>query len=169
MPLVTKAKQGDDEAFYQLVSAQRDKLYRIAYAHLRNEQDALDAIQETICRAYAKLHKLREPQYFNTWLVRIAMNYCRDELKHREKLQYGEPPEQRSEEHGFNPTQFSIDMALQELEPQHRQVILLKFFKDMTIPEIAASLDRPDGTIKSWLYRSLRSLRKKLSPRREDL
>jgi RNA polymerase sigma-70 factor (ECF subfamily) len=61
--LVRVAKQGDDEAFFQLVSCHKEKLYRIALGYLKNEEDALEAVHEATCRAYTKLHKLRKPQF----------------------------------------------------------------------------------------------------------
>jgi RNA polymerase sigma-70 factor (ECF subfamily) len=60
-------------------------MYKIAYSYFGNEQDALEAIQETTCRAYNNFHKLKQPQYFKTWLIRILINYCIDEKKRMKK------------------------------------------------------------------------------------
>lgn len=81
--LVLAAKCGDDEAFYALIILHKDKMYRIAYTYMKNETEALEAVQEATCRAYVQLRKLREPSYFGSWLIRILMNYCVDELKRR--------------------------------------------------------------------------------------
>ena len=65
----------------------RSKRYRTALAYLKNEGDALEAVQEVTFRAYEKIHSLKKPEYAKTWLVRIMMNYCRDVL-HKQKSSY---------------------------------------------------------------------------------
>ncbi|UUZ92843.1 hypothetical protein LJK87_47525 [Paenibacillus sp. P25] len=82
---VRAAQRGDDEAFYALVSEDKERLYRIGYAYLKNETEVLEAIQEVTCRAYMKVRKLKEPKYFHTWLIRILIHYCIDEQKRKRK------------------------------------------------------------------------------------
>lgn len=82
---VLAARKGDDRAFLELIERHKTRLYKMAYVHLENEPDALEAVQETTCRAYIHLKKLKEPQYFGSWLMRILINYCLDELKRRQK------------------------------------------------------------------------------------
>ncbi|WP_275887781.1 sigma-70 family RNA polymerase sigma factor [Bacillus sp. P14.5] len=84
--LVKKASKGDGEAFYQLMKIYKMQLYRIALSYFRNDQDALEAIQETTFRAYKGIGKLKKPSYFSTWLVRILLNYCNDELRKKKEL-----------------------------------------------------------------------------------
>ncbi|TGV09961.1 RNA polymerase subunit sigma-70, partial [Mesorhizobium sp. M00.F.Ca.ET.186.01.1.1] len=79
--LVGQARQGDDEAFYQLICQQQKQLYSVAYAFLRNEADTLEAIQEATCRSYLRLSRLKEPAHFRTWLTRILIHVCLDEKK----------------------------------------------------------------------------------------
>ncbi|WP_421384428.1 sigma-70 family RNA polymerase sigma factor [Bacillus salacetis] len=160
--LVKKAKKGDDEAFYQLITVHKMQLYRIALSYLRNEHDALEAIQETTFRAYKGLKRLREPQYFSTWLTRILMNYCRDQLKKNKRmilddsfLQEAEGPEEVSS--------LEIEEAILQIEEKYRRVIILKYLEDMKIEEIAATLKHPQGTIKTWLHKGLLALRKQFT------
>ncbi|MEX2104755.1 MAG: sigma-70 family RNA polymerase sigma factor, partial [Bacilli bacterium] len=88
--MVHAAKNGDDDAFYRLILDNKEKMYRIAYSYFKNETDALEAIQEVTYRAYVRIKKLREPQYFNTWLIRIMINYCLDEMKKGNRFVQGE-------------------------------------------------------------------------------
>lgn len=83
--LVNKAQHGDDQAFYALISQNRNKLYGTAMQYLRNESQALEAVQEVTCRVYLKLNTLKNSEYFSTWLIRVMINYCLDELRRQKR------------------------------------------------------------------------------------
>lgn len=72
--LVTAAKNGDKEAFVQLIRINKQSMYKAAWVYLRNEQDIADALQNTILSCYEKIQGLREVKYFKTWLMRILIN-----------------------------------------------------------------------------------------------
>ena len=112
--LVKAAQNGDDNAFYGLISAYKDNLYNVAYCYLKNQQDTLEAIQEVTYRAYLKINKLKEPKYFNTWLTRILINYCIDEQKRKQKIvSLEEEPSNYNDNHIDNLT---IEDAIEKLE-----------------------------------------------------
>lgn len=163
--VVEAAKNGDEHAFYQLVASEKKKLYGIAYSYLKNEHDALEAIQEMTCRAYLKINNLKNPAYFQTWLIRILINYCIDEQKRKKKVLFLEK-DQEDEQAGTHFTGITMEDAVDALEKPYKQVIILKYFHDMTNVKIAETLDRPEGTIKTWVNRALKQLRKSLG--RED-
>ena len=156
--LVRSAQKGDDEAFFRLISSNKDKLYNIAYCYLRDEQDALEAIQEVTCRAYVKLKKLKEPRYFNTWLTKIIINYCIDEQKRKKKVVFIEE-EKATYDTKNDLDNLMLEAAIEKLKPNYKQVIVLKYFQDMTISSIAEVMECPEGTIKTWLSRALIQLR----------
>lgn len=160
--LAARAKQGDDEAFYALLQEHKEPLYKTAYAYLKNQQDALEAIQEVTFRAYKSIRKLKEPRYAKTWLTRIMINYCVDECKHRKRA----VPEQ-IEKIGTVEKDESARIVIEEivstLDEKLQTVIILKYFQDFTLTEIAAILDRPEGTVKTWLHKGLAQLRKQLT------
>ena len=81
--LVTAAKNGDKEAFVQLIRINKQSMYKAAWVYLRNEQDIADALQNTILSCYEKIQGLREVKYFKTWLMRILINECKDILRQR--------------------------------------------------------------------------------------
>ncbi|UJF34194.1 sigma-70 family RNA polymerase sigma factor [Paenibacillus hexagrammi] len=156
---VRAAQIGDTEAFQQLVSADKQRLYSIAYAYLKNEIDALEAIQETTCRAYLKLSKLKEPRYFHTWFIRILINYCIDEQKRkRNMLPLFHLPEPLAADLALD-DKLSLQMAIDRLAPKLRHIIILKYYEDLTLTEIASLLEKPEGTVKTWLNKALQQLR----------
>ncbi len=157
--LVMAAQRGDHEAFHQLVSTNKKKLYSIAVAYLKDENDALEAIQETTCRAYTKLAKLKEPRYFQTWMIRILIRCCIDEQKRKRKMM---PLFQVTEPLAMDlelDFKMSMEMAINLLAPKLRHIIILKYYEDMTLSEIANLLEKPEGTVKTWLNKALKELR----------
>jgi len=159
--IAKKAIKGDDQAFIQVMQLYKDTLYRTAFAFLKNEHDALEAMQEVTFRAYQKIHTVKEPSYMKTWLVRIMMNYCQDQLKKRKRYSSSEI----LQEIGFNEdtTQLEINEAIASLSIVEQQLIFLKYFQNTKIKEIAELEKIPEGTVKSRLHKALKSLKDFLS------
>ncbi|WP_369809926.1 sigma-70 family RNA polymerase sigma factor [Gracilibacillus caseinilyticus] len=84
--MIKKAKRGNDKAFQELIQKEKNKLYRMAYMYVKNENDALDIVQETIYKAYISMKKLKENQYFSTWLTRILINNALDFIKKNKRV-----------------------------------------------------------------------------------
>ncbi|MDM5248832.1 sigma factor [Lysinibacillus sp. G4S2] len=76
--LIRRAMAGDERAFLQLLSQYEETMYRMAFAYLKNEHDAVEAVQEATYRSLKKIHTVKESAYFGTWLVRILLNICHD-------------------------------------------------------------------------------------------
>lgn len=161
--MLKAAKKGNSEAFVQLFSTEKEQIYRIAFAYLKNEQDSLEAIQEVTFRAYKNIKKLKEPKYFSTWLTRIMINYCNDELKRRKRFLVNDSKAQTGSIMEEKDKLIGIENALKILDPKLQDVIVLKYFQDMTIEQIADHLRRPSGTIKTWLSKALKELRKQIT------
>lgn len=161
--LVRKAQKGDDEAFYTIISGVKDRLYKTAFYYLRNEASALEAISEATCRAYISIGKLKDCRYFATWITRILINYCMDELKYMSK---NNPMEQvdlspvfiKDEEAGID-MKLDLMASLRLLKPKYRDVIVMRYLEDISVKEIAQSLSKPENTIKTLINRGLRQLR----------
>ena len=109
--LVKRAMRGNPKAFGTLVEREQEYLYRMAFLYVRQEQDALDVVQESILKAYKSLKTLREPEYFRTWLTKIVINTAQDTLRARQRTApleeeldlpapEGLPPEERMDLHG---------------------------------------------------------------------
>ncbi|WP_375102683.1 sigma-70 family RNA polymerase sigma factor [Paenibacillus sp. RS8] len=159
----------DEDIFYELVAEQKRKLYSIAYSYLRNEADSLEVLQEATCRAWIKRKSLKDSERFAPWLTRILINCCNDELKRRKRNTVTEVDrsdigimEMKSDR------RLDMEHALERVKPKYRQVLVLKYYKDMTLAEIAEVLDKPEGTVKTWLSKGLKQLRDRMK-RKGDL
>jgi RNA polymerase sigma-70 factor (TIGR02954 family) len=150
----------NEEALYQRMEEEKGKMYGIAYAYLRNETDALEAIQETVCRVWIKRRTLREERFFSTWMIRILIHVCIDERK-KKKREKTTAHEQLDRAAVSTDSVEKIDMAahIAKLPPKYRMVIVLKYYRDLTIKEIAELLEKPDGTIRTWLHKALKMMR----------
>lgn len=143
----------DEQAFTQRVTRSRDKLFRIAYAILHNEQDCADALQEALLRAWANVGKLREERYFDTWLVRILINECKRLCAARRRhpvapADAGPPPEDPE-----------LGDALKALDEKYRLPIVLHYLEGYSLEEIAWLLRIPAGTVKSRMHAGRRALK----------
>jgi RNA polymerase sigma-70 factor, ECF subfamily len=84
--LISKAKKGDVNSFQALIHIEKEKLYKMAYVYMRNEDDALEVFQEMIYKAFASLSKLKNDQYFSTWMTRILINSAIDLLRKKKRV-----------------------------------------------------------------------------------
>ncbi|CAM3510117.1 sigma-70 family RNA polymerase sigma factor [Paenibacillus lupini] len=166
------AIKGDDEALIARIQMDQSRLYGIAYSYMRNEADALEAIQETTFRVWNKRRTLRDPKVFTTWMTRILIRVCLDEQKKRRREQplnneLIERDTLAATENGVD--RMDLAVQLQKLTAKYRMVIVLKYYRDMTITEIAELLEKPDGTIKTWLHQALKQLRSNESYGKEGM
>ncbi|MCP1307367.1 sigma-70 family RNA polymerase sigma factor [Paenibacillus tyrfis] len=160
---VREAQSGNHAAFLALIEEQQDRLRRIAYYYVRQDMDAEDVVHEAIYKALVGLPKLKQPQFFATWLTRIVINCALTALDKRQRLV---PDDSRAAERqpALVPDpddRLDLRSAVRQLEPKQRQVITFKYWHDMTIEEIAVLLRKPIGTVKTILHRGLKELRKR--------
>lgn len=155
--IVEQAIAGDDDAFLLVMHIYKETLYRTALAFLKNEHDALEAMQEVTYRAYKKIHTIKEPSYIKTWLTRIMMNYCQDQLRKNKRFASDEKINQHVATTNF--THIELQEALESLSSKDQQLIYLKYFQDVKIKDIAVIEKVPEGTIKSRLHKIMRTLR----------
>ena len=159
MDEITLAKQaikGDEAAQTLLLSIYKDAMYRVAYSYMRNEHDANDALSEMSYLALKNMHKVKSPQHFKTWLVRIVINTCLQMKRKQRKMVITEVlPEQTETMKQL----FDINDAISQLSIEQQQLIHLKYFRDLKNSEIATIQAIPEGTVKSRLHATLRKLR----------
>jgi RNA polymerase sigma-70 factor (ECF subfamily) len=163
--LVKKAQKGNDKAFSRLFLTYEQDIYRTAFIYMKNQSDALDVVQETAYRSFKSIKNLKDPIYFKTWLMRIAINCSLDLLRKQKNLVQLKPNFDEfisgdvNEDIALEMTVHDIIERLKEFE---KSVIILRFYEDLTIKEVAETLDIPLGTAKTILYRALNKLRKDL-------
>ncbi|SFI86176.1 RNA polymerase sigma factor [Thermoflavimicrobium dichotomicum] len=163
---VKRAQKGEKQSFAKLIRHYQVHLYRIAYAILKNDSDCADAIQETILNAYQSIHQLKQPNYFKTWLIRILINQCNKMLHQNKKM----IPFEKLQEPSYAPKEYKeveLKELVNHLDPNHRLVITLYYFEDLSLEQIANLLNLPEGTIKSRLYKARSILSEWLSVSKE--
>ena len=139
----------------------KERHYRLAYSYVKNADDALEVVQESIYKAISTMDSLKTPDYLNTWFYRIIVNTAIDLLRKRKKVVVMDDETLSNYDLSTVDRYADIDLhkALEDLPIQYRSIIVLRFFEDLKIEEIAAVLDENVNTIKTRLYKALRMLR----------
>ncbi len=155
--------QDAKEILIDFVKNNQEKLYRVAFSYSRNEEEALDLIQEAITKALKNIDKLKEKEYIKTWFYRILINECLQYIKKNKRIITCELQEIESKvEWNDNISVEGIDVykCVQSLNEKLKTVIILRFFEDMKIDEIAKITKTNENTVKSRLYKGLEELKK---------
>jgi RNA polymerase sigma-70 factor (ECF subfamily) len=162
--LVERARDGDNDAFSQLVDLDGDLSFAIAYRILRDVERAQDAVQQAFLHAWRELPRLRDPDRFSPWLYRLVVNACYEEFRRHRRwtsLVSVLPLEGPS---SSDPTltvddRDTLDRAYDRLTPEHRAVFVLHHHIGLPLADIADIVGVPVGTVKSRLHHATRSLR----------
>lgn len=150
----------NDNEYAAQVQRLKGGLYRTAYIYLGSEAAALDAVDEAVYKGLLSFNKLREPQYFGTWMMRILINECKTELRRRKRtLAMPELPETAVEEFDVLP----IKDAVLRLPRDLKETVILRYFSGLTTAETASALEIPQGTAATRLRRALKLLKLELS------
>ena len=186
--LVRRAQRGDMVAFEELVARHRDKIYARAFSMMRNEDEAIDLSQEAWVKGWQRLKQFQGESSFVTWMTRIVINLCLDQLR-KQKRHRAESIELLEEESGgverqmlpvvaANPTErleraelrARIDRALGQLSYEHRTVLILHEFEELEYKEIAKKMQCSIGTVMSRLFYARRKMANLLAGfKREEL
>ena len=178
--LIARASGGDPAAFNQLMAMHEKRMYAVALRMFANREDAQDCLQEAMLRVYRAIGSFKGQSSFSTWVYRITMNTCLDELRRKKNrpntsldnlLDQGWSPS----DGGNAPERSAIQTetrqmlagAIRELPEDMRSAIVLRDVQGYSYDEIAQMLDVNVGTIKSRISRGREKLREKLSKRTE--
>ncbi|MCA1065686.1 sigma-70 family RNA polymerase sigma factor [Rossellomorea sp. AcN35-11] len=160
--LVKKAQKGDNKAFLKLFQHYEEDLYRMAYIYVKNENDALDVVQEVAYRAFKNIETLKEPAYFKTWITKIAITSSLNVLKKNKNVVHLKPGYE--EYIGLDDQDTFLSITLKDLiellNEEEKSVVTMRFYEGYSFKEMAEILDIPLGTAKTILYRALGRLRK---------
>ncbi|WP_404274225.1 RNA polymerase sigma factor [Exiguobacterium undae] len=155
-----------DEMFLTALYAEEQYIYRISYVYLKQEQEALENVQEVAFRAWKYRKSLKEVSYFKTWLTRITINSALRLLKKHQQLTLTyedtgavDDIESSSFENLVVDQLYLADL-LERLEVKERSLLLLRYQADYSFQEIADLLDIPVSTVKSTLYRTIQKLQR---------
>ena len=173
--LVVAAQAEDTAAFEELVARHRDKIYARAFSMMRNEDSAIDLSQEAWVKGWQRLRQFQGEASFVTWMTRIVINLCLDQLRKQKRLR-ADSIEQLDEELGGverqmpvvtpNPTERlerqelrqRIDRGMAQLSYEHRTVLILHEYEDLEYKEIAKRMSCSIGTVMSRLFYARRKL-----------
>lgn len=143
-----------------------NQYYRLAYSYVHNEADAGDIVQNGAYKALRNEHTLKKTEYAETWIYRIMLNECFRYVRQTKFISYEAMQEETGVEVGYKEDEYAnIDLqrALDTLQDKDKAIIILKYFEDKKLEEIAEILDENINTVKSRLYRSMKKLRSVLA------
>lgn len=147
----------------------KELFYRLAYSYVKNIDDALDVVQESIYKAFSSIDSLKNFDYIKTWFYRIIVNVSLDFLRKRKREIATDEEFLLNNEIGTADNYANIDLekALEALPENYRSIIVLRFFEDLKLEEIAEILDENVNTVKTRLYKGLKILRISMDDNKE--
>ncbi len=171
--LCLEMQAGSESALEVLVHRYHGPIHGFIYRQLRDENAAQDLVQETFIRICTRIKQYRYPEPFRPWLYRIALNICRDYWKSSAYRQRQEADEllETTEDNQANiasiydwqETRTEVRQAIGGLPEIYREVLILRFYQDLKLAEIAEALDLPLGTAKWRLFRALSLVKQRLT------
>lgn len=163
--LVQRFVAGDRAAFDDLIRAHEDRVFSICLRVMGNRESALDATQETFLTLFRKADRFTGKAAFSTWLYRVAMNTCYDQLRKEKRRRADSLPEHHdpsdeTAQVGFTSVELRPDLeqALAQVPEEFRAAVILSDLEDLAISDIATVLEIPPGTVKSRIFRGRRLL-----------
>lgn len=148
-----KFLKNDKTDFEELYDCYADALYRLAYSHLQNREDAEDAVQDVFMKYLKMPHHFKDKEHEQAWFIRVTVNVCYDFLrkkKHRMHIPLDEMEEIAAEDRIFT----DIGQILEKLPPKYKTVILLHYFEGYSVEEISGILKLSKSAVKMRLFRS---------------
>ena len=149
-----------EQEFIQQAEGLKGRLYRTAWLYLGSEACAVDAVDEAVYQGFLHYKRLRQPEYFATWMTRILINACNAELRrHKREIAMAELPETAQESFDALPLRDAVGRLPREL----KDVIILRYFTGLTLAETARALGLPPGTVSTRQRKALSLLKLELS------
>lgn len=165
LALIERFVGGDRSAFDAIVRAHEDRVFSICMRIMANREAALDATQETFLTLFRKADRFTGKAAFSTWLYRVAVNTCYDQLRKEKRRRADRLPEHldpvdRAAGDGFASAELrpELEHALSRIPDEFRSAVILSDLEDLPISEIAEILRIPPGTAKSRIFRGRRLL-----------
>jgi len=162
--LVTRAQEGDRDAFEQIVNVSFDRSHGVAMRLLRDSGLAEDAVQQAMVNIWRDLPRLRDPSRYDAWSYKLLVRACYAEYRHAPRwmpaIEEGSPSEPRNGGgYGAVIDRDQLERGFRRLSMDHRAVIVLHHYLDLPLEEVSRVLDIPAGTVKSRLHRALAAMR----------
>ena len=164
MNILSSSKKIKESKVKDYIVENQEKFYKIAYSYVKNEDDALDIVHDAICKALQKIDTLKNIEVVKTWFYKILVNSAIDYIRKNNKY-VSLSQEDMINEKISNDIYSDIDLeqALNRLPEEYKSIIMLRYFEDMKIEEIANVLQQNINTVKTKLYKGLRRLKIKIN------
>ncbi|MDU7110966.1 MAG: sigma-70 family RNA polymerase sigma factor [Clostridium perfringens] len=158
--LIKESIKGNKESFGILIKNNKEYLYKMAFLYVKDEQDALEVIHETVYRAFLNIEKLKKAKFFNTWITKILINVSIDFLKKKGKNEMLDESTPIRKEKCEISTEEKLDLynAIDLLNDNYKTVIIMMYFNDMKIKDISKVMEIPENTVKTYLRRAKQAL-----------
>lgn len=165
--LVKRSIAGDADTFLELMEKNSLAMYKVARGILDNDEDAADAIQDTILTCFEKIHTLKNPEYFKTWMIRILINECNKIHRHYKNFSRTEElPEVPGQDMSI--AEFEFKEMLGMLDESYRIILILYYVEGFRIADIASILNMNENTVKTRLARARVQLKQEYAPVEEN-
>lgn len=168
--LVKEAKLGNKEAFTQIIIEMENELYKIARLRLKNEDDIDDAIQETMIKAFKSIKKLKNEEYFKTWIIKILINNCNNIYRKKKEILIEDySKELKSETNKLEHVEKKLDFysIIKILDYEEKIILVLYYMENFTTKEISKIIKLNSNTVKSKLLRAKNKLKEVYGGERE--
>lgn len=185
--LIKKMQLGDEQALNKLYEKYSGKLYRTVYLITRNKEDSEDILQETFIKCYLHCNEIKTPEYFESWLMKIMLRISWRMVKQRKKLVSSDELLENNEYVGFAESLFedktakmpldqivikerhsTVINSINSLDFKFKTVIVLYYYQQLSVGEIAKIIGKPEGTIKSRLHTGRVKLKKMLTKKNNE-
>lgn len=159
-----KGNASVEKELVDFIISNKEDFYRLAYSYVKNANDAVDILQDSIQKAISSKDKLKNEKSLKSWFYRIVVNTSLDYLRKQKKIKVvdEETLELYSTGQDDHYTDIDLERSLESLPPKYRIVIILRYFEDLKIEEVAEVLQESPNTIKTRLYKALELLRIKM-------
>ena len=155
-------KRVREKIFEEYIKGNKEKLYKISYVYLKNKDDAMDVIHESIVKAYRKLDNIKDLNNIDKWFIRLLINTSIDYIRRNSKMILMEDKDMevlinnsKEQEDGFN-------LLIENLNEELRLIIILKYFHGYKISEISEILNLKESQVKNKIHKALNLLRKEI-------
>ena len=154
-------KKSMDEEIKALLLNNYESYYRLAYSYVRNQEDAMDIVQESAYRAIKNSSSVRQAEYAATWVYRVVINTALDFIRKNRKETVGIEDVDSAHEDRY--MDFDVWDSLEKLDEKDRTIIILRYFEDRKLEDIARIINENVNTVKTRLYRALKKLKIELA------
>ncbi|WP_438351959.1 RNA polymerase sigma factor [Paenibacillus sp. FA6] len=150
-----------EKLLIRCITDHKENVYRLAFSYVKNKENALDIVQDSICKAITSIDSLDNPEVVKSWFYRIVVNTSLDFLRRQKRIQFVDDDMLDAYSPGKVDVYQDIDLerTLDDLPLKYRSIIVLRYFEDLKINEVAEVLNENVNTIKTRLYQALQLLK----------